>query len=135
MATEEITIARMGDAIFEPTKVKVEKTEEEQAAEEAAATNEMIRRMRELASQAEEEKVNTEPTDGRPPLEEALEKAIYSFTEIEVYATYGRMQECVREAKDALTALNALKQKYDEQNLIMSALSNPITAEDIGGYA
>ena len=62
----------------------------------------------------------------KTPLEEAVERALYSLEEIRLCGMYGRTAECEREATDALAAVGALYNKHKEQNAIMDALSKPM---------
>lgn len=73
--------------------------------------------------------------DPTPPLEEALERALYSLSEIATYATYGRSAECAREAQEAFEHLTALKEKHEEQEKMMDILSGRNTEDETGGYA
>jgi len=86
--------------------------------------SEMIKKMRDLLGN--EVEVEVEDTVSRPPLEEAIDRALYSLKEIQILAEYGRKQECVREASEAFEALTLLKEKYIEQNKIMEILSTPV---------
>lgn len=58
-----------------------------------------------------------------PPLEDAVNRAIFSLGEIAIFSDYGRYEEAAREAREALDAIQLLKTKYDEQNEIIAALS------------
>lgn len=83
--------------------------------------NEMVRRMRELLGQGEDNDIDgivvvEEYEDPTPPLEAALERALYSLKEISIYGSYGRSSECMREADATLEALNKYKAKWLEQN-------------------
>lgn len=75
--------------------------------------------------EATEESVDAaqEEYNAKDPLEEAIERAIFSVGEIKIFADYNRAGECRREAEELLVILNDLKQKWDEQNAIMDALS------------
>jgi hypothetical protein len=53
-----------------------------------------------------------------PPLEEAINRAIFSLGEIALYATYGRSQECEREARETIEALNTLKVQWGNENTL-----------------
>jgi hypothetical protein len=61
----------------------------------------------------------------KPPLEEAIEIALLALEEIRLYSMYNRPAQVEEEAKNALDKLKELKQKWDEQNLIMDTLSKP----------
>ena len=71
--------------------------------------------------------------EARPPLEEAIDLAIFTLGEIVLYATYGRAGEVLREAKEALEALKILKAKYEDQEKMMDILSNKDNPSS-GGY-
>jgi len=91
--------------------------------------NEMLDKMKEILNQTEPGEVER-PEDGVPPLEQALHRALFSLNEIAIFAEYGRSAEAGREAKEALEVLTAIKQKYDEQNAIMDALTKPVGDND-----
>ena len=86
--------------------------------------SDMLDKMKEILDK-EIAKDIEKPEDGVPPLEQAMNRAIFSLGEILLYSGYGRPQEAAREAKEALEVISEIKKKYDEQNAIMEALSNP----------
>lgn len=95
--------------------------------------NDMMKKIKEMfggeapvdgAEQVDE----VEPT---PPLEEAIERALHSLSEIAIYGTYGRSEECAREAQEAYDIIKALKEKYDEQNQIIDALSGRLPTPEL----
>jgi hypothetical protein len=51
----------------------------------------------------------------KPPLEEALELALFKLGEIRLYAKYGRLEACEREADEAIEGLNELKAKWEAE--------------------
>lgn len=95
--------------------------------------SEMLDKMKEILENGEDTPAE-EIVDPTPPLEEALERAIYSLREISLYATYGRAAECQREASETLEVLNALKAKHEEQTKMMDILSGR-DPETPSGYA
>lgn len=82
----------------------------------------------------EEREVSDEVKNAVGPLEEALYRALYSLEEIRLYASYGRSQECVREATECRDKLTALRDKWIEQTQIMDALTAPVE-NNTGGYS
>jgi len=89
--------------------------------------NDMIKKLKEMFDKSGmgSEESAEEVVEPQPPLEAAIERALFSLNEIYIFAEYGRTAEAAREAKEALDVITALKQKWDEQNAIMEALSNP----------
>jgi hypothetical protein len=86
--------------------------------------SEMLDKIKDLLNRPESEIEH--PADPvLPPLEEAVVKSLYHLDEIKVYGTYGRSNECVREANEAYDAVRALYDKYLEQQKIMDALQRP----------
>ena len=84
--------------------------------------SEMLDKIKDLIEQADG--IEAEVTEAIPPLEEAVDKALYSLNEIILYGTYGRSGECAREAQEALDTIKILKEKYEEQNRMMDILTS-----------
>lgn len=91
--------------------------------------SDMLDKMKEILEQTEQGEIE-KPIDGVPPLEQAMNRAIFSLGEIILYADYNRPQEAAREAKEALEVITEIKKKYDEQNAIMEALTKPAGQEN-----
>ena len=91
--------------------------------------SDMLDKMKEILEQTEQGEIE-KPIDGVPPLEQAMNRAIFSLGEIILYADYNRPQEAAREAKEALEVITEIKKKYDEQNAIMEALTKPAESND-----
>lgn len=91
--------------------------------------SEMIDKMREIFNK--DNGIDDSATEStRPPLEEAIDRALFVLNEIELYATYGRSGEAAREAKEAIAELTALKTKHEEQTKIMEVLSGKVCEID-----
>jgi len=106
-------------------------TDAEKDAVKDAVENDMLKKLRELMGGGEHpEEVQVEEPPATPPLEEAIERALYSLSEIAIYGSYGRSDECAREAQEAYDIVKALKDKYDEQNKIMDVLSGKVPMPD-----
>lgn len=104
------------DETIEPSTKEIVKEEIE---------NDMMKKLKEIFGKGVPEEHAEEEVEPRPPLEEAIERAIYSLGEIAILSEYGRTAQAAEEAREALEVISALKQKYDEQNAIMDALSKP----------
>ena len=107
-------------------------TEAEKDSVKDAVENDMMKKLKELfgehpSEETQEQEPEPEP---QPPLEAAIERALYSLSEIAIYGSYGRSDECAREAQEAYDIVKALKDKYDEQNKIMDVLSGKVPMPD-----
>lgn len=96
-----------------------------------AVENDMLKKLKEIFDDSElpdEPQIEEQPTIA--PLEEAIERALYSLSEIAIYGSYGRSDECAREAQEAYDIVKALKDKHDEQTKIIDVLSGKIKMPD-----
>jgi len=96
--------------------------------------SEMLDKIKDMIERGEVPDVEIKE-EARPPLEEAIDLAIFTLGEIALYATYGRAGEVLRETNELLTTIKALKEKYEEQQKMMDILSGRDTSDEIGGYS